>query len=185
MPLSLYDISVPVYIRDLTNLSTFLKIGEAYADENGISHETLLRATLHPTMKDLIFQVWRVSAHTASFAIILGNTEPPHFDDNESTFTELQAMIQKTIDFLKSVDRAALDGKDDTEVVIRTGAGAIKFSALDYLLKFATPNVDFHLTTAYDILRHKGVPLGKWDFLGQDVKSGLLDPKDYMHVYRR
>ncbi|RFU36075.1 hypothetical protein B7463_g215, partial [Scytalidium lignicola] len=185
MPVSLYEVSIPVFIRTLKNLRTFLKIGEAYADKNGIPHEKLLRARLHPTMKDLIFQVWRVSAHTVGFAIRVGGIEPPHFDDNENTFAELYVEIQKSIDFLEKVDRVAIDGKEGTDVVVKTGSGPIRWTSQDYLLKFAIPSIDFHFTTAYDLLRHNNVPLEKWDFLGHDLKDTLLDPKDYINDYRR
>ncbi len=185
MTISLYEISIPVFIRTLQQVSNFLKIGEAYADKNKITHESFLRAQLHPTMKDLIFQVWRVSAHTVGFAVRVGDLEPPHFDDNESTFEELYILIQKSVSFLEGVDRAVIDGKEHVDVVVRTGSGPIKWTAQDYLLKFAIPSIDFHWTTAYDILRHKNVPLEKWDFLGHDLKDTLLDPKDYENHYRR
>ena len=167
MPISLYEISVPPFIRGLNNLSAILKKGEAYADEKGIPHEELLQAKLFEDMFPLTYQIQRASDASKGAAVRVADVEPVSMEDNETTFADLQARIQKTIDLLKGVKETSMDGKEESEVVLKTGAGAFKFTSTSYLLTFALPNFYFHVTTAYAILRHKGVPVGKMDYLGK------------------
>ena len=91
--------------------------------------------------------------------------------DDETTFEQLQERIRKTIDYLKTVSEDSINGKEDEEIVLKTGVGEYRFTAQSYLLAFALPNFYFHVTTAYDLLRHKGVPIGKWDYLGTELKK--------------
>ena len=91
--------------------------------------------------------------------------------DDETTFEQLQARIQKTIDYLNTVSEDSINGKEDQEILLKTGVGEYRFTALSYLLAFSLPNFYFHVTTAYDLLRHKGVPIGKWDYLGAELKK--------------
>jgi len=97
----------------------------------------------------------------------LSQTENPSFEDNEATFAELQARITKTIEFMQSVPEAAFNGAEGRDVIMKFGAQEMTFTGAAYFSGFATPNFFFHMTTAYDILRHNGVELGKWDFLGR------------------
>lgn len=157
MPLSFYEISIAVFIRGLTNLSAFLKKGEAYADEKGIPHSKLLEARLTDDMAALIYQIQRVSDSSKGAAVRIGGAESVALEDNEATFADLQGRIQKTIDILKTVKESNMVGKEDDKVVLKTGSGEMTFTAKSYLLEFAIPNFYFHETTAYALLRHMGV----------------------------
>jgi hypothetical protein len=109
----------------------------------------------------------QIACDTAKGAVArLAGADIPKHEDTEQTFAELKARIAKTLDFIESVPAAKVDGSEDREVVLKMRAGDMKFTGLEYLLGFAYPNFYFHVTTAYDILRHNGVELGKRDFLG-------------------
>ena len=152
MPVTLYELSIPVFIRNLNNLSAILKKGEAYADEQGIPHARLLEARLVEDMKALPYQIQRCSDSAKGAAVRVAGLQPVAMADNETTFEDLQARIQKTVDFLKSVERASMDDKDESPVVLKTGVGEVQFTATRYLLDFALPNFFFHVVTAYGIL---------------------------------
>jgi uncharacterized protein len=165
MPLSLYDISVPVFIRGFGNMSTFLEKGRAHADDNGIAHSKLLEARLFDDMAPLTAQIQRASDAAKLALVRVAQVVPLAMEDNEASFDELQARIAATVEFLKNVPENAMDGREAAEVILPTRNGSLTFTAQDYLLAFAIPNFFFHVTTAYDILRHSGVPLGKMDYL--------------------
>jgi len=166
MAFSIYRASIPVLIRGFDNLSALLKKGEAFAAEQGIAADDLLQAQLAPDMHNLIRQVQLASDSAKGCAARLAGIENPSFADTETNFAELHARIGKTVDFLKGVGEAALDGADTRTVTLKVRGREINFSGAEYLLHFVLPNYFFHVTTAYDILRHKGVPLGKLDYLG-------------------
>ncbi|MFB9953104.1 DUF1993 family protein [Rhizobium puerariae] len=167
MSLSLYDISVPVFINAFGNLAEILKKGEAYADEKGLSHKDLLQARLIDDMYPLIAQVQRAS-DTARFAAVrVAGIENLPMADGEATFAELQDRIERTVAFLKGIDPSAMAGREEAEVVLTTRSGSTTFTGKSYILGFAVPNFYFHVTTAYAILRHKGVPVGKMDYIGR------------------
>jgi hypothetical protein len=167
MALSLYDLSVPVFTRGLGQLTHLLDKSLVHATANGIDPATLVEARLAPDMLTLAGQVQRASdACKLGTARIAGLTAPS-FPDEEKTWDDLLARIAKTQDFLKTVERAQVDGQEEREVVIKTGGGEARFTAQRYLLQFALPNFFFHVTTAYDVLRHKGMPVGKLDYLGK------------------
>jgi len=166
MATELYDLTVPVYLRAFAAMSAFLEKGRAYADEKGIPHEELLTARLYEDMATLAGQVQRAS-DGAKFALArLAGIEAPSMPDTEASFDELQARIAATVAFLNSVPREAIDGREDADIEVKTPRTSFAFKGLGYVLGFATPNIYFHVTTAYDILRHKGVPVGKMDYLG-------------------
>jgi hypothetical protein len=167
MPLSLYDISVPVFIRVLGNLSEVLKKGEAFADEKGIPHAQLLEARLIEDMLPLTGQIQRASDSAKFVPVRVGQVENVSMADDEVTFADLYARIDKTVAFLKAVDPTSMDGREEAEVVVKTRNGSTTFTGSNYLLGFAVPNFYFHVTTAYAILRHKGVPVGKLDYIGR------------------
>ena len=167
MSLSLYDISVPAFIRGFGNLSAILKKAEAFADEKGIAHTELLQARLYEDMLPLTGQIQRVSDTAKFVPVRIGGVESVAMADEEASFADLHSRIDRTVDFLKTVDPASMVDKEHVEVVIKTRAGSTTFNGRNYLLNFALPNFYFHLTTAYAILRHKGVPIGKLDFLGK------------------
>ncbi|MDM0023355.1 DUF1993 domain-containing protein [Variovorax saccharolyticus] len=167
MALSFYDISVPVFVRGLGQLSHVLDKGLAHAQDAGIDPADLVNARLAPDMFTLAGQVQSASdASKLGTARIAGITAPS-FPDTETTYAELQARVAKTIEFLNGVDRAGIDGAEAREVVMKVRGNELKFTAERYLLQFALPNFYFHLTTAYDVLRHSGVPLSKLDYLGR------------------
>jgi len=166
MALSMYDLSVPVFIRGLGQLTHFLDKSLAHAKANGIDPATLVEARLAPDMLTLAGQIQRASdASKLGMARIAGITAPS-FPDEEKTWDDLVARIAKTQDFLAGVDRALIDGQEERPVTIKAREGEAHFTAQRYLLQFALPNFFFHVTTAYGILRHMGAPLGKLDYLG-------------------
>ena len=167
MSLSLYDISIPVFLRAFQNLSEILKKGEAFADENGLPHSELLQARLISDMAPLTAQIQRVSDTAKFVAVRLGGIDNVPMEDNEETFADLHARIGKTVALLRALPSDAMDGKEEAEVVLKTRDSTATFTGRDYLLQFAIPNFFFHMTTAYALLRHKGVPIGKMDYLGR------------------
>jgi len=166
MATELHDLTVPVFVRGLRALSGILEKGCTFADEKGLPHGDLIEARLFEDMSPLPAQIQRASDSAKNALIRLGGLDPFPLEDNESSFDELQTRITRTIDFLESVDPAAINGKEDADVVLQTPRGEVPFKGRDYVLGFALPNFYFHVTTAYDILRHKGVPVGKLDYLG-------------------
>jgi hypothetical protein len=165
MPVSLYDISVPVFIRGLQNLGAVLEKGRAFAKEKGIGDEELAAARLYPDMFPLTGQIQRAS-DTARFAAVrVAGVEALAMADEEKNFDDMQARIRATVDYLKKVVAKAFDGTEDREVVMKMRTGELRFTGTSYILQFALPNFFFHVTTAYDILRNRGVPLSKGDFL--------------------
>lgn len=167
MPLSLHDVTVPAFIRTFGNLTEILKKGEAFADENGMAHEELLQARLYEDMLPLTGQVQRASDGAKFVAVRIGQLENLPMADEEASFADLHARIDKTVAFLKAVDPASMDGREEAEVILTTRSGSTTFTGRNYVLGFALPNFYFHVTTAYAILRHKGVPVGKMDYLGR------------------
>lgn len=168
MSIPIYDLTVPVLLRGFANLSAVLAKGEAHAQSQNIDPARLLETRLAPDMYPLSGQVQRAS-DTAKFAAVrIGQAENVPFEDDEKTFADLHARIAKTVEFLKSAPREGFEGREDAEVVLKTPNGERRFAARDYALGFVLPNFFFHVTTAYDLLRHAGVPLGKLDYLGRD-----------------
>lgn len=166
MSLSLYDVSVPVFIRTLGSMSAFLEKGRAFADEKGMPHQELLEARLFPDMAPLTAQIQRASDAAKFVAVRVAQVENVGFEDTEASFAELQTRIARTVEFLKAVPANSMDGREEAEVVLTMRHGSVSFTGRDYVLNFALPNFFFHVTTAYALLRHKGVPVGKRDFLG-------------------
>ncbi len=162
-PLSLYDIGVTPLIRTLNALSAILKKAETHANDKSIPHSELLEARLAPDMAALPFQIQTVSNTAKFISVRIAGAENVPMEDKEETFGELQARITKTIEFLNAVKREDFDGKEDVEVSMRD----YRFTGVGYLTTFALPNFYFHATTAYGILRMKGVDIGKLDFMGK------------------
>lgn len=166
MPLSLYDVTVPAFLRAFANLSDHLEKARAFADAQSIDHDSLISARLYPDMLPLSGQVQRASDTAKFVPVRLGGPQAPAMPDTEKTFEELQARIAATVGYLKSVPTDAFDAQEDREVVLKFRDRSVTFTGRSYVLVFALPNFYFHATTAYDILRHKGVVLGKADFIG-------------------
>ncbi|MDM0072900.1 DUF1993 domain-containing protein [Variovorax sp. J2P1-59] len=167
MALSFYDISVPVFIRGLGQLSHVLDKGLAHAQSAGIDPVEFVNARLAPDMFTLAGQVQSASDASKLGTARIAGIAAPSFPDTETTYAELQDRVAKTIDYLNSVDRALIDGAEGREVTMKVRGAELKFTAQRYLLQFALPNFFFHVTTAYDVLRHSGVPLSKLDYLGR------------------
>ncbi len=166
MTFSAYDITVPVFTRGFANLAAVLGKGLAHAEAEGIDPADFVEARLVADMDPLRAQIQRASDTAKACAARLTGIAPPSFPDEERSFADLQARIDKTVVFLNGVDAAAFAGAEDRPVVLRTRAGEIHFVGRDYILQHALPNFFFHVTTAYAILRHKGVAIGKRDYLG-------------------
>jgi len=165
--LNLYDITVPIFIQSLTTLDAQLTKAEEWAKENNVPLEELTSARLHPDMHPLLFQVTTASNTAKKSVTRITGTELATFEDNEKTFPELHERIAKTIALLKDVKREYFEGKEDADVLLKTGGHEVMFKGLRFAQFFALPNFFFHIVTAYDILRNKGVPVGKLDFLGK------------------
>ena len=166
MTLSMYAVSVPVLVRGLTNLSAILDKAAASAEARKIDPAVFISSRLAPDMNPFSAQIQTASDSAKGAGGRLTGTDAPSFPDTETTFPELKARIQKTIDYLQSLKPEQFEGADTREVTLKFPNGEMKFSGQDFLFSFALPNFFFHVTTAYAILRHNGVPIGKMDFLG-------------------
>lgn len=164
--ISMYNASVPVFTRLLKNLNGLLDKAVVYADGKKIEHNTLLTARLAPDMFHLIKQVQIATDNAKGCVARLAGVEVPKYDDNEATFADLKARLAKTLAFLATIKPEQVNGSEDKDIVLNFGTIKLEFKGLDYLLNFATMNVYFHVTTAYGILRHNGVDIGKKDFIG-------------------
>jgi hypothetical protein len=166
MTISMYDASIPVWKRFLNNLSSLLEKAVTYADAKKIDHSVLLNARLYPDMYPLTRQVQIASDNAKFGAARLAGVEAPKFEDNETSFAELQTRITKTITFLNTITPQQLEGSEGRDIVLVIHDTKQEMKGLQYLLDRVQPNFYFHVTTAYNILRHNGVEIGKRDFLG-------------------
>ena len=166
----LYTFSVPVFLRGHAVLSELLRKGETHAAGYKITPSALLTARLFPDMFPLTGQV-QAACDTAKRATArLVGVEPPRFEDNEATFDELHDRIRRTSAYVESHAADGFPGDEDRKIEMKMGSIVIILTPREYLTRFALPNFYFHITTAYDILRHNGVVLGKRDYLG-DMSS--------------
>ena len=168
MTIELHAISAPIFTARLKSLVHLLKIGEAEGPARGLSEEALLGARLAPDMFELKRQVQIATDHAKGAMARLAGVDVPSFPDTEQTFAELYARIDKTLAFVASVPATSVNGREDTVVTLKLRQETMELAAIDYLQGFALPNFYFHLTTAYDILRHLGMPVGKRDFLWRE-----------------
>ncbi|ADO73778.1 DUF1993 domain-containing protein [Stigmatella aurantiaca] len=166
MSLSMYQASVPVFIRTLGQLSAILDKAAAYAEAKKINPQVLIQARLAPDMLPLSFQIQTATDTAKGCAARLAGIEMPSYADTEASFPELKARIAKTVTFLQGVSAAQIDSSEERNIVLKMGSREARFLGQAYLLTFALPNFYFHVTTAYAILRHNGVDIGKQDFLG-------------------
>ena len=167
MTLSMYQASVPPLVRSLNNLMAILEKGAAHAEARKIEPSVLINSRLYPDMHPLAKQVQFATDVARRGMARLADSEAPKFEDNESTFPELIERLQKTIAYLETFTPAQIDGTEQQAIALPMGDKTINFEGMPYLLYFILPNVYFHVTTTYDILRHCGVELGKIDFLGK------------------
>ncbi len=166
MSISMYQASIPVMLRSLGNLRAILVKAAAHAEAKKIEPAALLNSRLYPDMFSLVRQVQAVSDMAKSCASRLAGLEPPKFEDNETSFADLLARIDKTVAHLKTFKSEQIDGSEERAIELKTPRGPMNFTGMPYLLYFLLPNFFFHVTTAYGILRHNGVELGKMDYLG-------------------
>lgn len=166
MTVSMYQNSIPFLIRALQNLGGVLAKGAAHASAQGFDEKVMTGYRLFPNMFPLTRQVQIACDMAKGAGARLAGIDVPSFADEEVTFDELQARISKTIEFLQTLKPEQLDGSETRQIVIKAGDNEFKFQGLDYLHGWVIPNLYFHATTAYNILRHVGVEVGKRDFLG-------------------
>jgi hypothetical protein len=166
MPLSAYDAVFPGFVQTLKALDAILDKAVAESSQRKIQAEVLLASRLAPDMLSFTRQVQLMSDFAKNAAARVSGAENPRFPDEEKSFEELKARIARTLDFIASVDKGALDAGLDKDVTFPRGPSAtVTMKGTDYLTRFAVPNFYFHATTAYDILRENGFQIGKQDFL--------------------
>ena len=167
MTISLYAASVPVFKQLLTALGEVLNKAEAHATARKIEPDALLQARLYPDMFPLIRQVQIAVDFAKGASARLAGVDVPSFADDDKTFADLQAKLAQILAFIATLDAAQIDGQESREIVLRPGTDKEKrLTGQDYLLHYALPQFFFHVTTAYAILRHNGVEVGKRDFMG-------------------
>lgn len=167
MAVSMYDVSVPLFSKTLGNLSAILDKGIAFAEAKKVDPAVLLGYRLAPDMLNLTRQVQIASDHARRCSCRLAGIEAPVYEDNEKSFPELKARIEKTVAFINTLKPAQFEGAETREIALKIAGKDRILSGQTYFLHNALPNFFFHTTTAYAILRHCGVDIGKMDFIGQ------------------
>ena len=163
---ALYDVTIPAFIRGLQNLSAMLEKSKAFATEQGMDLSELLDARLIDDMAPLTRQVQMVTDTAKFVAVRVGQVENEAWADDEASYEDVEARVSKAILFLQNVSAEGFDNREEAKVVLTTPSGDIPFTGSTYVFGFAIPNFYFHLSMAYALLRMKGVPVGKLDFLG-------------------
>jgi hypothetical protein len=166
MSLSLYDASIPTFLHTLRSFKAILEKAVAHAQARNFDPNVFVSMRLYPDMLPLNRQVQIASDAAKSAAARLSGSEPPKFEDNETTMTELIARVTKTIDYLEGFKPEQLEGDNNRVITVKTPRTSFSFKAVDFLRHWALPNFFFHVTTTYALLRHGGVEIGKVDFLG-------------------
>jgi len=166
MSISMYDFTIPVLVRGLTNLSTFLDKAATHATAKKFDSAVLAQSRLYPDMFPLARQV-QIACDTAKGAAArLAGVEPPKHEDTEVTLADLKARVAKTLDFVKSITAAQLKDSESRNIEMKAGANTWKFTGAAYLSDFVLPNFYFHSSIVYALLRKGGVEVGKGDYLG-------------------
>ena len=166
MSISMYQISVPVFIRMLTNLIAIIEKAAAHCEDKKIDPSVLINYRLYPDMFAFAKQVQIATDAARNGTAYLAGALPPKFENTEQTFDDLIGRIRNTIEFVGGFKPEQIDGSEEKDVVIKRGETTVTYKGQAYLLNRVLPNFFFHITTAYDILRHNGVELGKKDYLG-------------------
>jgi hypothetical protein len=167
MKISMHQASVPTITRSLGNLAAILEKAAAHAEAKKIDPAVLIQSRLYPDMFPLAKQVQLASDIAKGGAARLAQVEPPAYEDKEATIAELIARLRKTVSYLETLKPEQIDGSEERTVTWQTRTATRSMQGMPYLLNHVLPNVFFHVTTAYDILRHNGVEIGKQDFLGK------------------
>ena len=166
MAISMYQASVPVFQKMLKNLDGIFDKAAASAEARKFDPAVLLNARLAPDMYAFTRQVQIATDHAKGGPARLAGLEPPKFEDKETSFAELKARVARVQDFLATLKPAQIDGSEERKITLKFGPREFEFVGLPYLTQFVLPNFYFHYTTAYAILRHNGVDVGKRDFVG-------------------
>jgi hypothetical protein len=166
MTLSMYQASAPRFIHTLNALSAILDKAQAHAEMKKIDPLAMTAFRLFPDMLPMTRQVQIATDSAKGCMARLAGVEIPKYEDTEQTFTELKARVAKTVAFVGTFNPAQIDGTEEKDIVLKVGGNDMTFKGMQYLLGFAYPNFYFHVTTAYNMLRHNGVEIGKKDFLG-------------------
>ena len=169
MSITMFKASAPIFVQYLTALSAVLDKAAMHAETKKIDPAFLLNMRLNPDMFPLVRQVRTATDHALMACGRLAGVEPPPFANTEASFPELKDRIAKAVDFIKGLKPAQIDGTEDKEIAIKFPSGERKFTGQNLLLNFCLPNFYFHDTTAYNILRHCGIEVGKRDFMGTPV----------------
>jgi hypothetical protein len=162
----MYEASAPIFTQGLRGLATALDKAAAHVEERKIDPAALLQARLYPDMFPFLRQVQIATDFAKGGVARLAGVEPPPYEDTETSFGELRARVEKTLAFLASFQPAQIDGSEERDITLTRRGVVSVVKGQPYLLQQVTPNFYFHVTTAYGILRHNGVELGKRDFLG-------------------
>ncbi len=170
MPISMYSVSVPIFIQHLTALSNILDKAAAYAEQKKVDPSALLSMRLYPDMYPMGRQVQEACRHPSRVCSMLAGVEGPVVGKDDSTIPELKALIAQVVGFLKGLKPSQIDGTEDKEIKIKGSSGERTYSGQGLLLNHSMPNFYFHCTTAYDLLRHAGLELVKRDFIGTPYK---------------
>jgi Uncharacterized protein conserved in bacteria len=166
MAVSMYQISVPVFTRMLNNLTAILEKAAAHCEERKIDPAALINYRFYPDMFPFSKQIQIATDAAKNGSAYLAGAEPPKSENVEQTFPELIGRVQKTIEFVNGFKPEQIDGSEGREISIKRGETTLTYKGQEYLLNHVLPNFFFHITTAYDMLRHNGVELGKKDYLG-------------------
>ena len=167
MSISMYQASIPVFIRMMNNLAAILEKAAAHAEAKKIDPATLVNYRLYPDMFAFAKQIQIAVDAAMTGSARLASVEAPKFENTESTFPELIERVKQTIAFLETVKPEQVDGTEEKEIILTRGETSVTYTGLTFLLNRTLPNLYFHITTAYDILRHNGVEIGKRDYLGR------------------
>ena len=165
--ISMYDASVPIFKQLLAALRVILDKAEAHIEKNALSPDSLLQASLYPDMYPFIRQIQIATDFAKGVTARLAGVDVPAYEDNETTFPQLKARIEKTLQFISSIPSEQMNGSETKEIITRPGTPKEKkFNGESYLLHYGIPQFFFHVSTAYGILRSKGVEIGKRDYMG-------------------
>ncbi len=166
MTISMYQVSVPVFVRNLTALAAVLDKAAAFAEAKKFDQAVLLNTRLYPDMFPLVTQIGQVCTHATRGVAQLSGTAQPDLGPAETTLAALKERVTKALDFVKTATPAQIDGTEDKDIVLKFGTREMPFKGEQFLVGFTLPNFFFHYTTAYNILRSLGLEVGKRDFMG-------------------
>lgn len=166
MAISMYQLSVPIFVRHLNGLTTCLKKAQALYAEKKCDESSLLGYRLYPDMFNFTRQVQIATDYARNCAALLAGLEAPKYEENESSFAGLIARVERTVAYLNSIKPEQIDGSEGKTVTVKLRDREATYTGLDLVLNRSIPNFYFHTTTAYGILRHNGVEIGKKDFMG-------------------